>query len=47
MWSPLWIWESDIPDNICDQIIDFSKKIEYEKGMTANGDESRISKYYT
>tara|TARA_S200000501_G_C20479807_1_gene593337 strand:- start:62 stop:607 length:546 start_codon:yes stop_codon:yes gene_type:complete len=41
MWSPLWIWESDIPDNICDQIIDFSKKIEYEKGMTANGDESR------
>ena len=41
MWSPLWIWESDIPDNICDQIIDFSKKNEYEKGMTANGDESR------
>ena len=41
MWSPLWIWNSDIPDNICDQIIECSKKIEYEKGGTANGDDSR------
>ena len=38
MWSPLWIWESNIPDSICDQIIEFTNKIEYEKGMTENGD---------
>jgi len=34
MWSPVWIWESEIPSNICDQIIDSSNKIEYEKGLT-------------
>tara|TARA_B100000378_G_C17870850_1_gene352019 strand:- start:82 stop:630 length:549 start_codon:yes stop_codon:yes gene_type:complete len=38
MWSPLWIWESNIPDSICDQIIEFTNKIEYEKGLTENGD---------
>ena len=30
MWSPVWIWESEIPHNICDQIInlyyDFGEK---------------------
>ena len=34
MWSPWWIWESNIPDNVCDQIIDSSNKIKYEKGGT-------------
>ena len=37
MWSPYWIWKSNIPDNICDQIIDCSNKNEFEKGLTANG----------
>ena len=37
MWSPVWIWESEIPDNICDQIIDCSNKIKYESGLTQNG----------
>ena len=37
MWSPYWIWKSNIPDNICDQIIDCSSKNEFEKGLTANG----------
>ena len=37
MWSPVWIWESEIPDNICDQIIDCSNKIRYESGLTQNG----------
>ena len=37
MWSPVWIWESEIPYNICDQIIDGSNKIEYEKGLTQSG----------
>ena len=31
MWSPVWIWESEIPSNICDQIIHCSGKIENEK----------------
>tara|TARA_B100000282_G_C31593451_1_gene426744 strand:+ start:72 stop:626 length:555 start_codon:yes stop_codon:yes gene_type:complete len=34
MWSPWWIWESNIPDTVCDQIIDCSNKIQYEKGGT-------------
>ena len=41
MWSPVWIWESEIPNNICDQIIDCSNKIEYEKGLTQYGDDGR------
>ena len=41
MWSPLWIWESDIPDSICDQIIEFSNLTEFQKGMTAIGDPTR------
>ena len=41
MWSPVWIWESEIPSNICDQIIDCSNKIEYEKGLTQYGDDGR------
>ena len=38
MWSPVWIWESEIPDKICDQIIDCSNKIKYESGLTQNND---------
>ena len=41
MLSPVWFWESSIPDNICDQIIDCSKKIEYEKGSTPIGEDCR------
>ena len=41
MWSPVWIWESEIPSNICDQIIDCSSKIEYEKGLTQYSDDGR------
>ena len=41
MWSPVWIWESEIPSNICDQIIDCSDKIEYEKGLTQYSDDGR------
>ena len=41
MWSPVWIWESEIPNNICDQIIDCSNKIEYEKGLTQYSDDGR------
>tara|TARA_B100000282_G_scaffold85938_1_gene59880 strand:+ start:55 stop:612 length:558 start_codon:yes stop_codon:yes gene_type:complete len=41
MWSPVWIWESEIPSNICDQIIDCSNKIEYEKGLTQYSDDGR------
>ena len=41
MWSPVWIWESEIPSNICDQIIDCSDKIKYEKGLTQYGDDGR------
>ena len=41
MWSPVWIWESEIPSNICDQIIDSSNKIEYEKGLTQYSDHGR------
>ena len=41
MWSPLWVWESEIPDNVCDQIIDCSNKIQYEKGLTQDMDEGR------
>ena len=47
MWSPLWIWESDIPDSICDQIIEFSNLTEFQKGMTAIGDSTRNSKLRT
>ena len=44
MWSPWWIWESNIPDTVCDQIIDCTNKIQYEKGGTekdADGGEWR------
>ena len=41
MWSPVWIWESEIPSNICDQIIDCSNKIKYEKGLTQYSDDGR------
>ena len=41
MWSPVWIWESDIPSNICDQIVDCSHKIQYEDGLTQGRDEGR------
>ena len=41
MWSPVWIWESEIPNNICDQIIDCSSKIEYQKGLTQYSDDGR------
>ena len=41
MWSPVWIWESEIPSNICDQIIDSSNKIEYEKGLTQYSNDGR------
>ena len=41
MWSPVWIWESEIPHNICDQIIDCSNKIEYQKGLTQYSDDGR------
>ena len=37
MWSPVWIWESEIPNNICDQIINCSNQIEYENGLTQSG----------
>ena len=41
MWSPVWIWESEIPSDICDQIIDCSDKIKYEKGSTPIGEDCR------
>jgi len=41
MWSPVWIWESEIPSNICNQIIDCSDKIKYEKGLTQYSDDGR------
>ena len=41
MWSPVWIWESEIPSNICDQIINCSNQIEYENGLTQSGDDGR------
>ena len=41
MWSPVWIWESEIPHNICDQIINCSNQIEYENGLTQSGDDGR------
>ena len=41
MWSPVWIWESEIPNNICDQIIDCSNKIKYKKGLTEQDDSGR------
>ena len=41
MWSPFWIWESEIPNNICDQIINCSNQIEYENGLTQSGDNGR------
>ena len=37
MWSPCWFWESEIPENICDQIIDCSDNIEYKRGLIDNG----------
>ena len=44
MWSPVWIWESVIPSNICNQIIDCSDKIisyselvSYKSGETQSG----------
>ena len=39
MWSPCWFWESEIPENICDQIISCSDKIEYKRGLIDNGTE--------
>ena len=33
MLNPIWYWESSIPDNICDEIVNCSEKIEYEKGI--------------
>ena len=41
MWSPVWIWESEIPYNICDQIINCSNHLEYENGLTQSGDDGR------
>ena len=41
MWSPFWVWESEIPNNVCDQIINCSDKIQYEKGLTQDMDEGR------
>lgn len=41
MWSPVWIWESEIPHNICDQIINCSNHLEYENGLTQSGDDGR------
>ena len=41
MWSPVWIWESEIPDNICNQIINCSSLIKYENGLTQSGDDGR------
>ena len=39
MWSPLWVWESEIPENICDQIINCSLEEEYFEGVTSRGIE--------
>ena len=41
MWSPVWIWESEIPHNICNQIINCSSQIKYENGLTQSGDNGR------
>ena len=41
MLSPVWIWESEIPSNICDQIIDCSNQIKYENGLTQSGFDGR------
>ena len=41
MLNPVWFWKSDIPDNICDQIINCTDKIKYEKGSTPIGEDSR------
>ena len=41
MWSPVWIWNSEIPSKICDEIIDCSNKIKYKKGLTEQDDSGR------
>ena len=41
MLNPVWFWKSDIPDNICDQIINCTDKIKYEKGSTPIGEDCR------
>ena len=40
MLNPIWYWESSIPHNICDEIINCSEKIEYEKGIVESEKDS-------
>ena len=37
MWSPVWIWQSEIPDDICNKIISCSDKLSYKSGVTQRG----------
>ena len=37
MWSPVWIWESEIPHNICNEIINCSSQTKFEDGLTQSG----------
>ena len=37
MWSPCWVWESEIPDDICEKIISYSDLVSYKSGETQSG----------
>ena len=37
MWSPVWVWNSELPDDICDKIISCSDILSYESGVTQRG----------
>ena len=37
MWSPVWIWQSEIPDDICNKIISISDMLSYKSGVTEKG----------
>tara|TARA_S200000501_G_C20432309_1_gene572845 strand:- start:22 stop:573 length:552 start_codon:yes stop_codon:yes gene_type:complete len=39
MWSPCWIWKSEIPENICDEIINCSSATNFHRGLTQQGEE--------
>ena len=37
MWSPVWVWNSELPDDICDKIISYSDVLSYKSGVTQKG----------
>ena len=47
-FSPYWCWESEIPSDICDKIVDAHKKSEWQEGTinTLDGEETTLEDSY-